>query len=97
MKDLKKLTLGEMQISDLTFMSNLGRLTEINVSTMPVSSVASLRGISSLQSISLFRTNVVDISPLLELPQLKKLSVQSSPARSDVLTELERRGVSVEK
>jgi Leucine-rich repeat (LRR) protein len=97
LKDLRRLTLGYMQIGDLTFVSTLGHLNEINIGMMPVSSVAPLRGLSSLQSVSLTRTNIVDISPLLDLPQLKKLSVLGSPARSDVLTELERRGVSVQR
>jgi Leucine-rich repeat (LRR) protein len=97
LKNLRRLTLGYMQVSDLTFVRNLAHLKEINIGMMPVSSVAPLGGLSSLESVSLSRTNVVDISPLLDLPQLRKLSVQGSPARSDVLTELERRGVTIQR
>ncbi len=97
LKALKRLTLGYMNISDLTFVSNLRQLNEINIGVMPVSSVEPLRELLALETVSLDRTNIVDISPLLALPQLRKLSVVGSPARSDVLTELERRGVSVQR
>jgi hypothetical protein len=97
LSELRKLTLGSLQVSDLTFTSKLKHLNEINIGMMPVSSIESLRGLRSLRSVSLNLTPVVDISPLLELPALASLSVIRTPARADVLTELERRGVRIQR
>lgn len=97
LKELRKLTLGSLQISDLTFANSLKNLTEINIGQMPVSSVEPLRGLVSLKSVSLNQTLVVDISPLLDLPALTNLSVIRTPARADVLTQLERRGVKIQR
>jgi hypothetical protein len=95
--ELQKLTLGSLAVSDLTFVSNLKHLTEINIGMMPVSSIEPLRGLASLTSVSLNLTSVVDISPLLDLPALKTLSVIRTPARADVLTQLERSGVKIQR
>ena len=43
----------------------------------------------------LVRTSVADVSSLLELPDLVELTVSYTPARSDIIAELERRGVKV--
>jgi hypothetical protein len=60
---------------------------------MPIASIEPLRGLVSLKSLPLNLTNVVDISPLLELPALSNLSVLRTPVRADVLTQLEKNGV----
>jgi internalin A len=97
LKDLRKLTLGSLQIGDLTFVNSLKNLNEINIGDLPISSVEPLRGLTSLKRVSLSLTPVVDISPLLDLPALNSLTVIRTPARADVLTELERRGVKVNR
>jgi Leucine-rich repeat (LRR) protein len=97
LKDLKRLTLGELQIGDLSFVSKLKNLVEINIGRLPVLSVEPLRGLTLLESVSLNTTAVTDISPLLDLPALSRLSVLRTPARADVLSELERRGVRVQR
>jgi pimeloyl-ACP methyl ester carboxylesterase len=97
LKELRKLALAGLQIADLGFLSSLHNLTELNITMMPVSSIAALRGLTSLRSVYLISTLVADISPLLELPALANLTVVRSPARSDILTELERRGVKIQR
>jgi hypothetical protein len=81
---LKHLSVGYMNVSDLTFVSNLTELDELNIGMMPISSIEPLRSLLSPETVTLDRTTIVDISPLLDLAQLKKLSVVGSPARSDV-------------
>jgi hypothetical protein len=93
LSDLQELTLGQIQVSDLSFVGNLTSLKELNIGMMPVSSVEALRRLTALKKLSLNMTNVVDISPLLDLPSLSNLSILRTPARADVLTELERKGV----
>jgi|SRR5579859_3428467 len=97
MKSLRTLTLIGLQISDLTFVSNLSQIETVGFSRMPISSLEPLRRLKSLKRVSLDGTLVVDIAPLLDLPDLRELSVIGSPARADVLTELERRGVKVRR
>jgi hypothetical protein len=38
---------------------------------------------------------VADVSPLLDLPNLSELMLLRTPAREDVVKELQRRGVTV--
>jgi hypothetical protein len=97
LKEMTKLTLGDMEINDLAFVINLTHLEEIGINRMPVTSIAPLRYLKSLKSVGLNVTNVTDISPLLDLPNLERLSVTRTPARADVLTELERRGVKIQR
>lgn len=97
LQELRKLTLGSLQVSDLNFVRRLGHLNELNIGMMPIASIEAVRGLVSLKSVSLNLTNVVDISPLLELPSLSNVSVLRTPARADVLTQLERNGVKVQR
>jgi internalin A len=92
---LTMLTLGSLQISDLRFVENMKGLEEINLNQLPITSIAALGVLPHLKKISLVQTAVVDVSPLLNLPALTELNVVRTPARADVLTELERRGVKV--
>lgn len=72
-------------------------MEEISVTNSPLINVSALSRIKRLKTVSLTGTAVVDISPLLDLPELKTLGIMRTPARSDVLTELERRGVKVQR
>src|ERR1041385_7261948 len=97
LKDLRKLALSELKVDNLEFVRGLSSLEEIGVSRMPVTSISPLRDLKSLKNVSLNITNVTDISPLMQLPALENVSVMRTPARADVLTELERRGVKVQR
>jgi internalin A len=92
---LKTLTLGQVQIDSLRFITRLNNLAELNVSRIPIGSVAELANLVSLKQISLVDVPVVDISPLLWLPNLAKVYLMRTPARADVIAQLERRGVKV--
>jgi len=93
--ELTTLTLGSLQLTDIAFVAKLTKLEEVNIDEMPISSIDSLRNLRSLKKVSLSSTRVTDISPLLDLPALTDLTVRRTPARSDVLSELARRGVRV--
>ena len=94
---LRNLVLFGVQLTDLAFLIDLQSLEEISVINSPLVNVSALSRIKTLKSVSLTGTAVVDISPLLELPELKSLGIMRTPARSDVLTELERRGIQVQR
>jgi Leucine-rich repeat (LRR) protein len=95
LKTLRALTLGSLQINDLSFLQGLDNLEELNLNTLPIASITLLGTLPSLKKLSLVGTFVVDVSPLLELPKLSEINVIRTPARVDVLSELERRGVKV--
>lgn len=92
---LKTLTIDSAKIDSLRFLSPRNPLTELHLSNVPVGSVSELVSIVSLKKISFVDVPVVDISPLLSLPNLETLSLLRTPARADVIAELERRGVNV--
>lgn len=92
---LNELSLGNLQISDLSFLATLSNLNSIGLTNMPVSSISFLQGLGSLQKISLVDVPVVDVSPLLTLPALTGLTVGRVPARQDVISALEKNGVAV--
>lgn len=94
---LRKLILMQVLITDLGFMHGLRNLTEFTVMFAPISNISGIEDATALSIVQLTRTNVVDTSPLLRLPNLTELYVAYTPARSDVLTELERHGVKVHR
>jgi Leucine-rich repeat (LRR) protein len=94
---LKTLRLFGIRMSDLGFAGNLKSLTEISVVNAPLNNIVGLGGLQSLRTISLIGTAVIDISPLLDVPNLETLNISRTPARADVLTELERRGVKIQR
>jgi hypothetical protein len=93
--ELKTLTLGQLAISDLSFIGRLKNLVEINLNRLPTTSIASFAGLTDIKKLSFVDVPLVDISALLQLPKLVDVNFIRVPARSDILTELERRGVRV--
>jgi Leucine-rich repeat (LRR) protein len=93
--ELRKLRLEQILVTDLSFMHGLGNLTEFAAIFIPFSNINGIEGCVALTSVTLVRTSVVDISALLRLPNLTDVYVAYTPARSDVLTELQRHGVKV--
>lgn len=93
---LRNLTIGAAQITSLEFLTSRNhQLVQLNLRDVPIMSVAGVTSLTSLKEISLTDVPVIDISPLLSLPNLEKLSLLRTPARADVISELERRGVKV--
>src|ERR1035437_5643489 len=95
--ELRKLIFRQVLITDLGFMRGLRNLTEFTAMSVPISSISGIEEATALSTVNLIRTNVVDTAPLLRLPNLTEVYVAYTPARSDVLTELERRGVKVHR
>jgi hypothetical protein len=95
--DLESLVIGQMNLGDVSFVSRLKKLKQLNLNQVPISSIASLRSAQQLSKIALVDMPLVDISPLLDLPRLSELTIVRTPARSDVLTLLEKRGVAIRK
>jgi Leucine-rich repeat (LRR) protein len=96
LRGLRKLGLAWVDVRDTSFLEGLDQLREIYINqTRSLSDVRTMGALLSLQSVQLVATSVVDISPLLNLPNLKRLTLQVTPARMDVVTELKRRGVSI--
>src|SRR6185437_7500401 len=95
LKELKTLTIGQLQITNLNFTNGLTNLAELNLNQLPILDISPLRALVSLKKLSFADVPVVDISPLLQLPKLADLSILRVPARADILKELERRGVRI--
>ena len=93
--NLKTLTLGQLQISSLAFVVGCAKLTEINLSGLLINSINELAGVTTLKNVSLSDVSVVEISPLLALPDLESVYLMRVPARADVISALERKGVKV--
>jgi Leucine-rich repeat (LRR) protein len=94
--ELHNLTLGNLLISDLSFVSGLQHLEKLSIAQIPIQSIAPVASIKLLRKMSMIDIQVVDISPLLELPELAALSMIRVPARADVIRELAQRGVKTE-
>ncbi len=94
---LRTLWIFGVQMIDLGFVADLQSLEEIAVTNAPLNNISTLSRIKTLKSVTLTGTSVVDISPLLNLSKLENLSIVHTPARSDVVTELERRGVKIQR
>jgi Leucine-rich repeat (LRR) protein len=97
LRGLRALTLAWVLISDLDFLSDLKNLEELRINWVPVNDVHIIGSLNSLRLVGLVGVPVVDISPLLKLNRLQEAIIQKSPARSDTVTELERRGVIVRR
>jgi hypothetical protein len=94
--NLKFLGLAWVDISNTDFLGGLGRLEDIYINqTRSLSDIRTLGTLTSLRSVQSAATSVVDISPLLNLVNLKTLTLQVTPARFDVITELKHQGVTI--
>jgi hypothetical protein len=94
---LETLIFANLQIRDLIFVTTLNQLSTLSLARIPVSNIDAIRHVKSLKEVYLMRVPVVDISPLLDLPELTRLNLIGTPARADVVTELEKRGVKIQR
>jgi len=90
------LNLVYIQMDDVIHIGRLQNLRELGLPCPPnISNISAIGQLKKLEVLVLSGASIVDISPLLDLPRLRELSIRGVPARADVLTELERRGVKV--
>jgi hypothetical protein len=93
--EMRTLGLSYLQIADISFVARLRKLEAIGLNSLPITSISALNGITTIKDVTLSGVQVVDISPLLTLPNLGDLAIGATPARADVISQLERRGVKV--
>lgn len=94
--NLKMLGLAWIDVQNTDFLHGLDRLEEIYINqTRSLTDIGALGTLKSLRSVQLAATNVADVSPLLDLPNLRTVTLQVTPARLDVVTELKRQGVTI--
>jgi Leucine-rich repeat (LRR) protein len=95
--DLTRLVLAHVKIADLHFLERTKKLESLQLNFSPLSDIAIIGTLTSLKRLDIAGTGIVDIAPLLALPNLRVLGIQQTPARSDVVAMLERRGVDVQR
>jgi hypothetical protein len=95
LKTLEILTLGSLQLDNLDFVKTLASLTSLNLNELPLNSIEPVRHLKSSKTISLASIPVVDMMPLVDLPALEEVRILRTPARSDAVSALEKRGVKV--
>lgn len=94
---LRRLALWQVLLTNLSFARGLHDLTELTLVNTPVSDITGIEQAAALSVITFSNTRVFEISPLLGLANLTELSVPRTPARSDILTMLEQRGVKLHR
>lgn len=76
---LKKLDLsGDVTISDLSPISKLSALQEVNLSGTPVSDLMPLRNLNNLQTLNISNTNVASLEPLHYCTHIRQLVLKGS-------------------
>ncbi len=97
LRNLKSLIFSWTNLNNIKFISSLSDLTSLVIVACPVSDIAPIGSLHALKTVVLQDTFVGDISPFLTLPVLSEVALHRTPARVDVITELERRGVKVNR
>ena len=95
LRNLKSLGLSDLEIGSLRFLADHHGLVELNLHALPIASVPELATLTSLKKLWLADMPIVDISPLLSLVELREVSLLRTPARADVISELEKKGVKI--
>ena len=75
---LRRLSIPETGVSDLTFLFEVPLLSSLNLSNTPVWDISPLSKLKDLVSLDLHHTNVSDLSPLVELKKLRNLVLRES-------------------
>ena len=77
MASLRKLTLIQQPVKDISGLNHLQVLEELNLACTGVSSVAGLTDLPSLRTLNLIHTNVKDLTSLADLPKLETVIVNA--------------------
>lgn len=83
LSELKTLNCSDTDVSDLSPLSGLLNLQEIDFWGTPVNDVSSLENIVGLRKINLSNTKVTNLTPLAQLAHVKSLDVSETPV-SDI-------------
>ena len=81
--DLKGLDIGHMNITDLSFLQYMPRMTYLIIAECPITDISPLAQLKELRYLEMFQTNVSDISPLLECTALKALNLAYMNVKQD--------------
>jgi Leucine-rich repeat (LRR) protein len=92
---LTNLALAGLALNSISFVSSCLELRDLSLQRIPISNLDALSGMKNLQRVSLVDIPIIEITPLLNAPSLRELTVMRTPARADILAELERRRVKV--
>lgn len=82
LKHLRKLTVNDTKITNLTPLKGLLYLTELDLSRNPITDLSSLQSLRSLEFIYLNNTPISNLEWLLGMPQVKILDISSTEIRS---------------
>jgi hypothetical protein len=93
--NLKSLALSDLEIGSLRFLADQHSLVELNLHALPIASAPELASLTSPRKLWLADMPIVDISPLLSLADLSEVSLMRTPARADVISDLQKKGVKV--
>ncbi len=80
--NLRKLSIADMEINDLSFLENLTNLEEIDISGTQVSDLSILQQLPNLRQIYAHDTPVTSLWSLAKLTQLRVLKMERSQVRS---------------
>jgi internalin A len=76
---LESLSLRQVQLKDLSFLTSLTALKHLSISRMPFKGLASLSNVASLESLSLDKMKLKDLSLIASCKSLKQLSLNKTP------------------
>jgi len=72
-KNLKRLNLYGNDLSDISFLEGLPRLTELSLTANQIIDISPLRGLTNLKVLYLTQNQISDVSPLIGLTRLERL------------------------
>lgn len=81
--DLRGLDIGHMNITDLSFLQYMPRMTYLIIAECPITDISPLAQLKELRYLEMFQTKVSDISPLLECTALKALNLAYMNVKQD--------------
>jgi len=87
--------LSDNRIADLSPLSGLERLEELNLADNLISDIDAIGNLVHLKSVNLANNRIEDLSPLLELENLEQVDLTGNPVPSEQLKTLTDLGIKV--
>jgi hypothetical protein len=82
MKNLKKLTLIHISVSDFKFLTSLSKLENLNIVDFRTEQLPDLKTFTSLKSLTLSNGDLKDIKFFESLPNLQQLDISQNPVQN---------------